>query len=57
MDALDFLQKQDIRGHPVQLFAQFMDDHTPPKVREALVYVEGGNGESHGLRNFRKMGQ
>ena len=50
VDALHFLQKQNVRCHSAQLFAQFMDDHSPSQVREPLVNVEGGNSESHGLK-------
>src|ERR1700676_996899 len=50
MDALHFLQKQNVRCHSAQLFPQFMDDHSPSEVRETLVNVEGGNSESHGLK-------
>src|ERR1700682_3214962 len=50
MDALHFLQKQNVRCHSAQLFPQFVDDHSPSEVRETLVNVEGGNSESHGLK-------
>ena len=56
MDALHFLQKQDVRGHPAQLFAQLVDDHPAAEVRETLVDVEGGDSESHS-GNVREVGQ
>ena len=48
MHALHLLQEQDVRGEPMQPFAQLVDDHPPGQVRKPLVDVVGGDGEAHG---------
>ena len=47
MDALHFLQEQDVGRQPVQLLLELMDDHAPRQVREAFVDVVGRDGEFH----------
>lgn len=43
VQALDFLQKQDIRIEMAQALTQFVHHHPPVELREALVDVEGGD--------------
>jgi hypothetical protein len=53
VDTLHFLKEEDVGRHSAQLVAQFMDDHSPAEVGEALVDVERRDGELHGLGNSR----
>lgn len=56
VQALDFLQKYDVRPQALQSFAQLMHHHPPIELGETLVDIVGGDvqGQDQGVASLRK---